>query len=95
MCISFNCKIISKMYNKTRIEIMCNFFFYLQGIRTIRVDANGYYTSIKSINIQDAQPQTIIFKLKKDERILNMPRMVFIALTGIQEKEMMNKMYLI
>lgn len=51
-------------------------------MRTIRVDANGYYPSIKSINIQGIQPQTMIFKLKKDERILNMPRMMFIVLTG-------------
>lgn len=46
------------------------------------MDANGYYTSVKSINIQDYPPEKIIFKLKKDERILNMPRMMFIALAG-------------
>lgn len=56
--------------------------FYCQGIRTIRVDAKGYYTSVKSINVQDVQPQTVIFKLNKDQRILNMPRMMFIILTG-------------
>lgn len=55
---------------------------YHQGIRTIRVDAKGYYTSVKSINIQGVQPVTVIFKLNKDERIWNMPRIVFIALTG-------------
>lgn len=46
------------------------------------MDANGYYTSVKSINIQNDQHETIIFKLKKDERILSMPRMMFIALAG-------------
>ncbi|VVC30035.1 Peptidase M14, carboxypeptidase A,Carboxypeptidase-like, regulatory domain [Cinara cedri] len=52
-----------------------------EGIRTIRVDANGYYPSVKSINIQGIQSETVIFKLIKDERVFNMPRMVFIILT--------------
>lgn len=61
--------------------------FYYKGIRTIRVDAHGYYTSIKSINIQDDNPQTVIFKLIKDERVFNMPRLMFIVLTGNWNKK--------
>jgi len=62
---------------------LCNHIqFYYKGVRTIRVNAHGYYTSIKSINIQDDKPQTVIFKLIKDERVFNMPRLMFIVLTG-------------
>ncbi|XP_025200120.1 carboxypeptidase D isoform X1 [Melanaphis sacchari] len=52
-----------------------------EGIRTIRVSAHGYYPSVKSINILDGKPQTVIFKLIKDERVLNMPRLMFIVLS--------------
>lgn len=61
---------------------MC-FVYCYQGMKTLRVDAVGYYTSVKSINILNIEPHTIIFKLTKDERIFNLPRMMFIVLTGI------------
>lgn len=56
--------------------------FCCQGIRTIKVNANGYYTAVKSVNVQSNHPVTVMFKLIKDERVLNMPRMMFIVLTG-------------
>lgn len=61
--------------------IFFNFIYYL-GIRTIRVDANGYETSVKSINIRGDNSQPVIFTLQKDERIFNMPRLMFIVLIG-------------
>lgn len=58
---------------------------YYLGIRTLRADAKGYYATVKSITIQGSQPYSVVFKLNKDERILNMPRMMFIVLTGSQK----------
>lgn len=58
------------------------FYLLFIGVRTIRVEANGYETSVKSINIKGDNPLSVIFTLQKDERIFNMPRMLFIVLVG-------------
>ncbi|XP_050440945.1 carboxypeptidase D isoform X3 [Adelges cooleyi] len=51
------------------------------GKTTILIEAKGYYSSTKLVTIRDSQVQTVIFKLMKDERVLNMPRIMFIVLT--------------
>jgi hypothetical protein len=85
-------ELINYMLEKVNLLLFiykCNYWLvpiyikcYFKGVRTIRVSAHGYYTSVKSINILDNRPQTVIFKLIKDERVFNMPRLMFIVLTG-------------
>lgn len=70
------------LFNIRLINCLYLIILNVKGVRTLRVSAHGYYTSVKSINILDNRPQTVIFKLTKDERVLNMPRLMFIVLTG-------------
>ena len=50
------------------------------GMHTITVQRKGYYEETKLMNVMGGN--TIMFKLKKDDRVIGLPRMVFIILTG-------------
>ncbi|KAK7026825.1 hypothetical protein SK128_005653, partial [Halocaridina rubra] len=50
------------------------------GTHTITVEHEGYYKQTKYINVVDGN--TIMFMLKRDDRVGGLPRMVFVLLTG-------------
>ncbi|XP_064099961.1 carboxypeptidase D-like isoform X2 [Macrobrachium nipponense] len=50
------------------------------GMHTITVQRNGYYDDTKLINVMGGD--TILFKLKRDDRVMGLPRMAFIILAG-------------
>lgn len=46
----------------------------------IMVDMQGYYSDTKLVQV--VQGNTVMFELKKDDRVLSLPRMVFVLLAG-------------
>lgn len=50
------------------------------GIYTLSVQLDGYFGETKLVQVMGGD--TIIFKLKRDDRVMELPRMVFIILAG-------------
>lgn len=44
------------------------------------VDMQGYYSDTKLVQV--VHGNTVMFELKKDDRVLSLPRMVFVLLAG-------------
>ncbi|XP_045606806.2 carboxypeptidase D isoform X3 [Procambarus clarkii] len=51
-----------------------------QGSHTLTVQLEGYYEQTKLVQVMGGD--TVIFKLKRDDRVMGLPRMVFIILAG-------------
>ncbi|XP_069160627.1 carboxypeptidase D isoform X4 [Procambarus clarkii] len=52
-----------------------------QGSHTLTVQLEGYYEQTKLVQVMGGD--TVIFKLKRDDRVMGLPRMVFIILAGV------------
>lgn len=50
------------------------------GSQVIAVDREKYYSETKLVQVLGEQ--TIMFGLRKDDRVLSLPRMVFVLLAG-------------
>lgn len=50
------------------------------GPQVIEVDVEKYYSETKLIHVLGEQ--TVMFGLRKDDRVLSLPRMVFVLLAG-------------
>lgn len=50
----------------------------------MRVDMEGYYSDTKLVQV--VHGNTVMFELEKDDRVLSLPRMVFVLLVGGYER---------
>ncbi|XP_076044068.1 carboxypeptidase D-like isoform X2 [Oratosquilla oratoria] len=55
----------------------------LPGRHTLEIFAEGYYPETKLVTVKDGtEPTIVMMKLKKDDRVGGLPRMVFIIVAG-------------
>lgn len=54
-----------------------------QGEHTVSVHAPGYSSAVKLVTISSMSPHQIVFRLVKDERVMGLPRLVFVVLSGV------------
>lgn len=52
------------------------------GSHTVTVSAPGYLPTIKLVLVSDRHSAPVMFRLSRDERVMGLPRMVFIMLAG-------------
>ena len=60
----------------------CNNVRIVTGEHTVSVHAPGYSSAVKLVTITSLTPHHIVFRLVKDERVMGLPRLVFIVLSG-------------
>ncbi|KAJ8675417.1 hypothetical protein QAD02_011203 [Eretmocerus hayati] len=52
------------------------------GSHLVTAEAPGFFAMSKVVNVTDNGMEVLIFKLRKDERIIGMPRLLFVIMSG-------------